>query len=58
MIIEDKVIKLEKESIMELAELMIDGNRDKAYEFAKKLKEYIEKQEENYKFHRNLSGFN
>lgn len=56
MIVEDKVIRLEKERIMELAEIVMDGNKEKAYEFAQKLKGYIERQEENYLSHRKLSG--
>ena len=50
--IEDKVITIKKEDIFEIKEIIMDEDKDGAYEFVKKIQKYLEKNEENYDEHR------
>jgi hypothetical protein len=53
--VEDKVIKLSKEEIIALEQIIMDTDKDKAYDFLAKIKEKIESNEQSYIYHRKLS---
>lgn len=43
--VEDKVVRLSKEDILALEAIILDGDKEQAYKFIKKIRGYIETQE-------------